>query len=141
DKTPSGIIRFAALFHDLKPETIQSLTQRYRIPNEYTDLAILLSRFGSHYTKIHEMDEKALLDFILKTDALRRSERFEQFLFACESVYATSTNRPRIEKAIRAIKSIDIKPLQEKQLKGEAFAKALKKQRLETIRNLIGNDS
>lgn len=139
DKTTSSVIRFAALVSDLMPETIQKLTQRYHVPNEYTELALLTSRFAPLYAQSDEMDEKALLDFILKTDALRRFQRFEQFLFICDSIDPTITHKhhERINQVIETIKSVDIKPLQEKQLKGEAFAKALEKLRLEAIQKII----
>ncbi len=138
DKTPSPLIRFATLQSDLPPEIIQKLAGRYRVPNEYADLAILVARFGSDYVNLNRMDETSLLNFLLKTDALRRQERFDQFIFTCDLISSTTSSQPKkIKEIIKAVKSVDIKPLQEKQLKGEAFAKALEKLRLEAIRTLI----
>ncbi|WP_080744679.1 multifunctional CCA tRNA nucleotidyl transferase/2'3'-cyclic phosphodiesterase/2'nucleotidase/phosphatase [Coxiella burnetii] len=138
DKTPSPLIRFATLQSDLPPEIIQKLAGRYRVPNEYADLAILVARFGSDYVNLNRMDETSLLNFLLKTDALRRQERFDQFIFTCDLISSTTSSQPKkIKEIIKAVKSVGIKPLQEKQLKGEAFAKALEKLRLEAIRTLI----
>lgn len=139
-KTLSPILRFAALFSNLSFEAIQQLTLQYRVPNEYSDLATMVSQFKELYKDIDQMNEKEFLNFILKTDALRRNERFEQFLFICSSLYPNSAqNDDKIRKTIKAIKSIDIKPLQERQLKGEAFAKALETLRLQAIRPLISS--
>ncbi len=139
NKTSSGIVRFAALLSDLAPPAIQALVQRYRIPNEYADLALLISRYRDRYKNCLGMGEKPLLELILATDALRRNERFEQFLATSELIdlEITSQHRKRIEKVVTAIKSVDIKPLQEKQLKGEEFATALEKLRLEAIRAIL----
>ncbi|WP_319640528.1 multifunctional CCA tRNA nucleotidyl transferase/2'3'-cyclic phosphodiesterase/2'nucleotidase/phosphatase [Coxiella endosymbiont of Dermacentor marginatus] len=140
-RTPSPVMRFAALLSDLSPKVIQKLALQYRVPNEYSDLAIMISRFQGIYKYVSRTNEKELLNFILKTDALRRDKRFEQFLFICTSLYpALVKNNDKIKKAIKAIKSINVKPLQERQLKGENFAKALETLRLEAIRFSIVSD-
>lgn len=140
-KTLSPILRFTALFSNLSFGAIQQqLILQYRVPNEYSDLATMVSRFKELYKDIDQMNEKEFLNFIIKTDALRRNKRFEQFLFICSSLYPNSAkNDDKIRKTIKAIKSIDIKRLQERQLKGEAFAKALETLRLEAIRPLISS--
>ncbi|QTS84210.1 multifunctional CCA tRNA nucleotidyl transferase/2'3'-cyclic phosphodiesterase/2'nucleotidase/phosphatase [Coxiella endosymbiont of Amblyomma nuttalli] len=139
NKTSSSVIRFATLFHNLSSETIQSLTQRYHFPNEYTELALLTARFRSYYAKSNKMNESELLHFIIKTDALRRNQRFKKFLFICHSIDSTVTpyHNTRIRHIIEAIRSVDIKSLQKKALKGRAFAEALEKLRLEKIHTLI----
>lgn len=95
DKTPSPLIRFATLQSDLPPEIIQKLAGRYRVPNEYADLAILVARFGSDYVNLNRMDETSLLNFLLKTDALRRQERFDQFIFTCDLISSTTSSQPK----------------------------------------------
>lgn len=138
DKTPSSVIRFAALQSDLPLKIIQNLAQRYKVPNEYADLAFLVARFGNNYVNLGTMNEIALLNFIVKTDALRRQSRFEQFILTCNFIYsAYPSQAEQIKKIIKVIKSVDIKPLQEKQLQGEIFAHALKQLRLRAIRTVI----
>ena len=139
NKTSSSVIRFAALLHDFSSEIIQSLAQRYRLPNKYTELALLTARFRPFYAKSDRMNENELLNFIVRTDALRRDKRFEQFLFVCNSVNSTITpyHNERIKRIIEAIESVDITSLQKKGLKGEAFAKALETLRIEAIRAVI----
>ena len=141
NKTSSRVIRFAALLYNLSSEIIQSLARRYHLPNEYTELALLTARFWSFYAKSDKMNENELLNFIIRTDALRRCQRFEQFLFVCNSIDSIITphHNKRIKRIIEAIKSVDIKPLQKKGLKGEAFAKVLEKLRLEAIHAAISS--
>lgn len=137
-KTPSPIIRFAALLSNLSPESIQRPTLQYHVPNKYADLATMVSQFKESYKDVNQMNEKELLNFILKTDALRRTERFEDFLFICAVLYPSLTkNAEKMKKVIKVIKSINIKPLQKRQLKGKDFAKALETIRLKAIRHLI----
>ena len=137
-KTSSPVIRFAALLSGLSPEGIQQPTLQYRVPNEYANLATMVSQFKESYKNVDRMNEKELLNFIIKSDALRRKERFEDFLFICASLYPPSAkNTEKMKKVIKVIKSINIKPLQKRQLKGEEFAKALEAIRLEAIRHLI----
>ena len=135
NQASSSIIRFAALLHNLSCETIRSLAQRYRLPNAYTELALLTARFYLSYANSDKMNENELLDFVIKTDALRRNQRFEQFLFVCNSINSTvsSHHNERIKRIIKTIKSIDVKSLQKSGLKGEEFAKALEKLRIEAI--------
>ena len=138
NKTRSSIVRFAALLSDLMPITIQELVQRYRVPNKYADLAILVARFGVDYINLNNIDEITLLNFIIKTDALRRKVRFEKFIFTCNLIYSTTLPQlSKIKKIIKVLKSINIKPLQEQNLKGPAFAKALEQLRLNRIRSII----
>lgn len=143
NKTSSGVIRFSALLYNLSSEIIQSLAKRYRLPNKYTELALLTAHFWSFYTKSDKMNEHELLNFIMRTDALRRNKRFEQFLFVCNSISPMTTfhHNERIKRIIKAIKSVDIKSLQKKGFKGIAFAKALEKLRIEAIHTVIHSSS
>jgi tRNA nucleotidyltransferase (CCA-adding enzyme) len=108
-------VRFAALVHDLgKGATpraewplhegheergaalIEALAQRLRVPNDCRDLGLLASRYHlrCHHALRHDAAERyATLEL---TDALRRPQRFEQFLLACE---ADSRGRTGFEQA------------------------------------------
>jgi tRNA nucleotidyltransferase (CCA-adding enzyme) len=106
-------VRFAALVHDLgKGSTpraqwpqhegheergaalVEALAQRLRVPNDFRDLGVLASRYHTrcHRALRHDAAERyATLEL---SDALRRPQRFEQFLLACE---ADSRGRPGFE--------------------------------------------
>ena len=131
----SGTVRFAALLHDIESEAIQQLVRRYRIPNDYADLALLVTRCGHTYETIASADAKTLLAFVVSADALRRPTRFNDFLTACHACFSNTCDRDleKIQKTITAIKSVNIKPLQEKDLKGAEFAKALEQLRIQAI--------
>lgn len=96
-------VRYAVLVHDLgKALTppaqwpshhqheqlglapIETLSQRLRAPNECRELALLTAR---HHTLVHralELRAVTLMKLLAETDALRRPQRFQELLLACE---------------------------------------------------------
>jgi tRNA nucleotidyltransferase (CCA-adding enzyme) len=153
-------IRFAALVHDLgkgitpKAEwpkhveheergvpLVEALCERLRVPNDYRDLAILVTRYHLHYHRAAEMTDTEFLETLMGLDAFRRPRRFEEFLLACE---ADSRGRPGYEdqqfdqptifrRAYAAAATIDAGALAQQGLKGEAIAEELARQRLAAI--------
>ena len=60
-----------------------SLSRRVRAPADCRDLAALAARYRSQVDRSSELTPSSLLDLLLRVDALRRRDRFEQFLRAC----------------------------------------------------------
>lgn len=82
-------VRFAALVFSNHGEAgIKDLAQRLRIPNDYQQLAMIM-------TKNHEIchqvectqDPLAILDLFEKSDAFRKPQRFNQLLMVCEAAF------------------------------------------------------
>lgn len=107
------LIRFAALTHDLGKGTtpkdilphhydheergvnlVEELCQRYKVPNQYRQLAVITSRYHTHVHRAFEVKPKTLLKVLNKTDAFRKPERFKQFITVC---IADSHGRPGYE--------------------------------------------
>ena len=99
-------VRFAALTHDLgKAETpadvlprhigheersvrlTEQLSRRLRVPNDCRDLALLTAQHHGLVHRAGELKASTLVGLIEKSDALRRPERFRQFLDACRCDY------------------------------------------------------
>lgn len=97
-------VRFAALTHDLgkgttpqeewpkhighearSVELVKALCQRFRVPNEYRELAILVARYHTHCHRARELKAKTLHDTLASLDVFRRFDRLEMFLKACEA--------------------------------------------------------
>jgi len=97
-------VRFAALVHDLgKAATpsaewpshrgheersvalIEALTERLRLPGDYRELALIVARYHGIVHRAFELKPKTLLEFMERTDAFRRPERFSQALLTCEA--------------------------------------------------------
>ena len=99
----SPLARFAALCHDLGKATTpadilpshhgheergakiaEAMCARLRAPREYRDIAVLTARWHTHCHRAFELRADTLLKTLEGSDALRRPQRFELFLLACE---------------------------------------------------------
>jgi len=102
--SPEPRVRWAALLHDLgkgatSPEILphhyghekhgaelaKELCQRLRVPTAWSDLAVLAARFHGQAHKAQEMRPRTLLRMFNAFDAIRRPERFAEFLLVCEA--------------------------------------------------------
>ena len=80
DKWPSHIA------HEMLGLKLQAgITRRLRVPKEYAQLAALVCE---HHTKLHRIRQlrpRTLLKLLEALDAIRRPERLDKFLTACEA--------------------------------------------------------
>ena len=155
-------VRFAALMHDLgkgitpKEELpqhiehesrgvplVKNVCKRFRIPNDYRDLAVLVTKYHLYPHLAKELRPETKLKLFESLDAFRRPERFELFLLACE---ADSRGRPGYEdrilekpeilrRALVAANTVDAAKLAQQGLSGPEIAKALHKQRIAAIQD------
>jgi tRNA nucleotidyltransferase (CCA-adding enzyme) len=107
------VVRFAALTHDLGKGTtpkkilphhygheergyylVKDLCERYKIPNNFRQLAEIVARYHTHCHRVFEVKPKTVLKTLNALDAFRKPQRFEQFLLACT---ADSHGRPGYE--------------------------------------------
>lgn len=162
--SPDPEVRFATLCHDLgKGETpvsewpshrgheergvslIEEFCDRYRIPNQYRDLAILVSRYHLHCHRVDELKATTLLKVLERLDVFRRKKRFEKFLLACEADAKGRTgleNRPypqanKMKLAYEAAKQVSIQPLLEDGLEGEELKQKLHQLRARAIETIL----
>lgn len=134
-KTTRNTIRFAALTHVFSEAELLNLCERYRIPNEYRDLALLLIRNLSQYTKINQFTPEEILNFLLNVDAFRREERFNDFLLAWEVCSSISLS-PWLYECYQEAKNINIQSLIA-HLNGKEIAQKIKEKRLEAIKHYL----
>ena len=161
--TPDTRVRFAALVHDLGKGTtppaewprhiahehrgvklVEQLCKRLRVPNDYRDLALLVTRYHGVYHRADELRASTLLETIEAVGAFRRPERLEQFLLACE---ADSRGRTGFEEqqfdqpdifraAYRAAAAVDVQQVIADGYEGSAIAEQLKRRRTAAIKAL-----
>jgi tRNA nucleotidyltransferase (CCA-adding enzyme) len=96
--------RFAVLMHDLgkgatPPDIlpahhghegagvalVEQLCTRLRVPNQLRELAVITARYHTHVHRALELRADTVLRTLEACDALRRPERFADFLLACEA--------------------------------------------------------
>ena len=102
--SPEAETRLAALLHDIGKGTtppaewpshhgheqrgaklVDRLCDRLRIPNRFRELCRLVAEYHTHCHRAGELKPATLLRTLQKLDALRRPERLDQFLIACEA--------------------------------------------------------
>ncbi len=97
-------VRFAALVHDLgKAQTpagelprhrghegrslplIEALCQRLRVPTDCKQLAMLVATEHGNIHRCESLNAESSLRLLMRCDAIRQPERFEQALIACQA--------------------------------------------------------
>ncbi len=132
-------IRFAALLHDLphaKP-TITALAQRYRLPNEYKELATLTALHHAEALQAKQLSAAELLQLFMTLDVFRREHRFKYFVLACQAIATISPanqfDATWLLDAARIVKSIDVNALIAAGYTNQALAAKLKQERHEAL--------
>lgn len=157
-------IRFSALVHDLgkacTPKDklpshpghgvsgiplVKVLCDRYKVPRDYRELAVLVSQWHIECHKFVELRPQTVLKILNQLDAFRRPDRFEAFLIACEADARGRTgfedrSYPQAQywKTVRqAAADIDIKTLVEQGYQHEALGEEIQKLRLNAIKSCL----
>lgn len=156
------IVRFAVLVHDLGKGTtetdllpshkgheergvalVESFCQRFRVPKTYRGVALAVT---AHHLKVHlarELRPSTLLRLLYALDALRRPERLDDILCACEIdatgrggdlAHAAYPAADYIRRARAVIAAVDTTDLRAREADGEALRAALDQRRLEALK-------
>jgi tRNA nucleotidyltransferase (CCA-adding enzyme) len=137
-------VRWAALLSDLGEEDVEALCARLRAPNDYRDLALLAARLGAHLHGGGQPPEQLLGDpeWLMTLfeigDAIRRPERFEQWLqvlairaqAAGAAPPASAAMGARLRSALAAVCAVKLPESQLQELPGPAIAARLRALRL-----------
>ena len=156
-------VRFAVLMHDLgKGVTpadklpshpghedagvalVEQLAARLRVPNHLRELAVMTARYHTHVHRASELRADTVLKTLEGCDALRRPERFEDFLLACESdargrkglETRDYPQRQYFAAARAAVAAVILTPEERTGLSGEQIGQELRKRRVAAIEAL-----
>ncbi len=155
-------VRFAAICHDfgkgvtpknLLPshhgheEKSAGLTinfcERNKIPKDFRDLAVLVARYHTHCHRAFELKPATLLKTLNHLDAMRRPDRFELFLLACEAdargrLGFENTAYPQADYyrgALKAVNNFDSGKLAAMGRTGEQIGEKLRLLRIKALQN------
>ena len=161
--TESVAVRFAVLTHDLgKAETPKEILPKHRgheersvkilasfcsrlpVPRRYRELAVSVARHHGSVHRTHELRPSTVGRLIEAVDAVRRPERFEEFLLACEADArgrAGLENQPypqanALRTALNAARKVQIEDLQGT-AKGAELGEQLRERRIQAIREVL----
>jgi tRNA nucleotidyltransferase (CCA-adding enzyme) len=161
--SPDSDVRFAVLLHDLGKgitpsaewprhirheargaKLVEQVCERLRAPRRHSELARAVCL---HHLLCHQaltLRGATVLKLLMANDALRRPERFEAFLLACE---ADARGRLGLEqreypqanylrKALAAALGVSAQALQDKGLTGAALGAALNAERVRVLEGM-----
>jgi tRNA nucleotidyltransferase (CCA-adding enzyme) len=153
-------VRFATLLHDLGKgltpveqwphhggheerglTLVDEVGTRLRAPTECTGLARIVTRWHGQAHNADKMGADGLLDLLEQTDAIRRPERFTQFLQACGADFHGRPgyeDRPfaqadRLQRALAAARSVDAGSIAALIPEASAIPEAIRAARLAAI--------
>lgn len=154
-------VRWACLLHDvgkgLTPQEqwprhiaheanglalIHAVNERYKAPRDCQELALLTGEFHTHGHRALELKPSTLLELLHRFDVMRRPQRFDAFIAACEM---DARGREGLEQrdypqadylrgAMATVRSIEVKPLLDQGFKGAELGKALDRERLAALK-------
>ena len=161
--SPATDVRFAVLLHDLGKGTtpkadwprhiaheerglklIETVCTRLRPPRRHWELARAVCQYHTLCHRALELRGKTVLKLLTATDALRRPERFDAFLLACE---ADARGRLGLElrdypqaaylhRAQAAAAAVSAQPFQASGLTGKALGDAISTERVRVLEAL-----
>lgn len=130
------VVRFAALLYASSKEEIAALCLRYRVPNAYRELALLIAQYYSKALHAQNLNDEELLKLLTKLDIFRREKRFEHFI-ECLMTIAHSEqinfNSTWLREVAKIVKQVDVKELIAQGFVGQQLALKLVEKRKEKI--------
>jgi len=156
-------VRFAVLAHDLGKartppekwpshpgheqagvEPIDALCARLKVPRALRDLAVIVSRYHTHVHRAFDLKPGTLLGLLEDTDAIRRPDRFFEFLGACECdargrLGLEERDYPQagyLRSVCVAAGAVTLDESERQGLSGSAFGEALRTKRLAVLTRL-----
>ncbi len=115
-------VRFAALLYNLDEFEIKKITERYRVPSDYKELALLVSKYLSQYIHIDQDDQ--VIKFFRELDVFRREDRALKFVLACRSITQNEKAAECFMIYLAAAKSVEAKKIAA-EFKGKEIAEQL----------------
>ena len=156
-------VRFAVLLHDLGKGTtpqaewprhigheergaklVTQVCERLRAPKRHSELARNTCLYHTHCHRALELRGKTILKLFNNTDALRRPDRFETFLLACEAdargrLGLEQRDYPQadyLRQALTAAQSISAAQFADSDLTGKALGQAINTERVRALEAL-----
>lgn len=127
-------VRYAALCHDLGKATTPAdilprhhghegrsvglckiMSQRLRVPNDCRELAVLVAREHGNVHRAAELKASTVVDLLERCDALRRPQRFQELLAACQCDFngrlgweaRPYPQRPYLQRMLAAVQQVN----------------------------------
>jgi len=145
--TPDASIRLASLCFPLCPQgPLANLGERLPIPRRWLELVRTTSRWHMNCLQLPR-DAAAIHEVLAGLDALRRPDRFDAVLTACDAIAAAGVGhgdwrqrRDLLERALATIQALNGATLAAEGWRGEALGQELERRRREAIARLVSDE-
>ncbi len=125
---------------------IQAVNQRLRVPRDIAELALLVGEYHLQCHTAMELRPATLLKLLMRMDCLRRPQRLEDFVNACEMdargrLGFEDRDYPQavyLRSAAKLITEVEAAPFLEQGIQGAALGKAMSAERLKILREHRG---
>jgi tRNA nucleotidyltransferase (CCA-adding enzyme) len=146
--TPAALLPSHHGHEDAGVALVEALCARLRVPNHLRELAMMTARFHTHVHRAFELRAATLLKTLESCDALRRPERFADFLLACEADKRGRTGledeaypqRAYVEQARAAAAAVAMTADERAGMSGPQIGEELRRRRIEAIKALRPQD-
>jgi tRNA nucleotidyltransferase (CCA-adding enzyme) len=146
--TPAEILPSHHGHEDAGVALVEQLCARVRVPNHLRELGVMTARYHTHVHRAFELRADTVVKTLESCDALRRPERFGDFLLACEADKrgrAGLESRPYpqrqfFERAREVVAAVVLTPDERKGLSGEQIGQELRRRRTGAI-SLLKEDT
>ncbi|WP_370981579.1 hypothetical protein [Agaribacterium sp. ZY112] len=137
--------RFACLLQSLEAEQILHLCAAIKCPKTWQELASQLKQQLTVISASLHFNAQELFQVLKDSDALRRSDRFDDLLLCCKACYRSQTGKTldnfvqayQLKLALKIIANINAKDLIKQGLKGPEVGRALEEKRIEALEELM----
>ncbi|WP_145183500.1 multifunctional CCA tRNA nucleotidyl transferase/2'3'-cyclic phosphodiesterase/2'nucleotidase/phosphatase [Pseudomonas sp. URMO17WK12:I11] len=131
-------VRWACLLRGLPAAAIKALNQRFKVPRECQELAVLVGEYADQADQALQLPADTLLELLQKFDVYRRPQRFEMFVATCQmSQPAAYPQAGFLLGAAAAARAVAVQPLVAAGLAGMALGAALKGERCKALEAYI----
>jgi tRNA nucleotidyltransferase (CCA-adding enzyme) len=139
--TPAEVLPSHHGHEDAGVAPVEKLCERLRVPTHLRELAVITSRYHTHVHRAFELRPDTLLKTLEGCDALRRPERFADFLLACEADARGRTGlenrdypQPNyVARARDAAAAVALSADERKGMSGEEIGQELRRRRVAAI--------
>ena len=130
----SARVRLAAMLQYLDAAAdVESLCARIKVPTDYRDLAVLVSRAREAAAQAGGAPAAAVIALLESGDAFRRAERFAEALEAWRAGGLAPGALARLRAALRITAAIALSPLDRTGLVGPAIGALLRERRIAAL--------
>jgi tRNA nucleotidyltransferase (CCA-adding enzyme) len=120
---------------------IRAVNTRFKVPKDCQELALLVGEYHTHSHRALELKASTLFELLQRTDIYRRPERFEEFISACTMdargrLGLEQSDYPQaayLRAAMQAARTVPVKPLLARGLKGAELGEAINRERLQAL--------